>query len=321
MSEVKVRDVKLGTRTVQFPSSYLQPLEDSNSLLDDVDALKNELHNKGYLYLKDFHDRKEVLNARKAVLEYIKSTGEEKIRLTHPLGDGVLQKGCGVGCIPSMEGKNEISHSEAIRAVIEGPRPFNFFRKLFGRDVRTLDYKWLRAVHHEAYTGAHVDNVYMSRGSKDLHTMWTPLGDLPVEMGVLAMCEGSNCLPGFRHFQETYGNMDADAINLNGTGWFTCDPYEITEKFGGQWKTTDFRAGDVMIFNMQTVHMSTCNMTEFARVSCDTRWQPADDVFDMRYMEDCVGSVKKYGLSTKDNEDADDKEPTIEVMRTRWGLQ
>lgn len=40
-------------------------------------------------------------------------------------------------------------------------------------------------------------------------------------------------------------------ILLNvGTGWFTTDPWEITEKFGGQWKTSDFKAGDVLIFTM-----------------------------------------------------------------------
>ena len=32
--------------------------------------------------------------------------------------------------------------------------------------VRTFDFKWLRGVHREAFTGAHVDNVYMGRGTK-----------------------------------------------------------------------------------------------------------------------------------------------------------
>ena len=34
------------------------------------------------------------------------------------------------------------------------------------------------------------------------------------------------------------------------TGWFTHDPLEISQ-FGGQWKTADFKAGDVMIFGMR----------------------------------------------------------------------
>ena len=51
-----------------------------------------------------------------------------------------------------------------------------------------------RAMPKAGYTGAHVDSVYMSRGSPDLLTMWTPLGDVAIEMGVLAVCEASHRL-------------------------------------------------------------------------------------------------------------------------------
>ncbi|KAK3757010.1 hypothetical protein RRG08_063202 [Elysia crispata] len=64
------------------------------------------------------------------------------------------------------------------------------------------------------FTGAHVDSVYMSRGSPDLMTLWTPLGDIDIEMGVLAVCEASHRLPEFDHFQATYGNMDAEKVGL-----------------------------------------------------------------------------------------------------------
>ena len=39
-----------------------------------------------------------------------------------------------------------------------------------------------------------------------------------------------------------------------GTGWFTTDPFEITELFGGQWKTSDVQAGDVLIFKMRCIY-------------------------------------------------------------------
>lgn len=83
-------------------------------------------------------------------------------------------------------------------------------------------------------------------------------------MGTLAVCEYSNSDPRYarlqvRHFikeiptvvQETYGNIDAEAIGLKGSGWYTEDPMELSEQFGGVWKTTDFAAGDVLIFGMQ----------------------------------------------------------------------
>ena len=74
-------------------------------------------------------------------------------------------------------------------------------------------------------------------------------------------------------------------FKLNGTGWLTMDPSDLT-RYGSKWKTTDFAAGDVLIFSMQTLHMSTTNMTNKARISCDTRWQPSSEPLDPRYTWD-----------------------------------
>ena len=144
-----------------------------------------------------------------------------------------------------MEGRNSISHHQDVLQVLEGPRPTLFFEKLLGGEVLTFDYKWLRGVHREAFTGAHVDNVYMSRGTSQLYTMWTPLGDITTDMGTLAVVESSNNNKNFRRFQvtsghlereerlceqETYGSCDIEKENIIGTGWFTEDPREIEEK-------------------------------------------------------------------------------------------
>ena len=52
----------------------------------------------------------------------------------------------------------------------------------------------VRGVYREAFTGVHVDRVYMNRGTPNLYTMWTPFGDTTIEMGTLVVCEGSNSL-------------------------------------------------------------------------------------------------------------------------------
>ena len=43
---------------------------------------------------------------------------------------------------------------------------------------------------------------------------------------------------------------------FQGTGWFTEDPAEISRKFGGQWRSEDFKAGDILIFGMQSESIS-----------------------------------------------------------------
>ena len=58
--------------------------------------------------------------------------------------------------------------------------------------------------------GAHVDAVYMGRGTSNLLTIWTPFGENPLEMGALAVVESSNKLQRLQHFQvnktENFGS-------------------------------------------------------------------------------------------------------------------
>ncbi|XP_045196302.1 uncharacterized protein LOC123551431 isoform X2 [Mercenaria mercenaria] len=313
-----VKTIKLGTREVEFPSDKLQPLEACNHLLGDRDALWKELNEKGYLLIRGMHNREDVLKARLEVLKTIKKLGPEKLDNSRPWEDGVLDHRCDHGCIPSFQGRNDITHSEAVSKILEGPRPFAFFKTLFGETVRTFDYKWLRAVHRQAFTGAHVDNVYMSRGTPNLLTMWTPFGDCDPTIGCLAVSEGSNRLPGFDKLHSTYSQVDVEDINLNGSGWFTTDPFDITYQFGGQWKTTKYEAGDVLIFGMNTVHMSTANLTDLVRISCDTRWQPASEPADPRYVGDFKPTAK-FGLYASVG--SKPRTVTMEELKAKWGFQ
>ena len=53
----------------------------------------------------------------------------------------------------------------------------------------------LRVVGSGDNTGAHYDIVYMGRGTRNVYTVWTPLGDLPFAMGPLAVSEMPNRAP------------------------------------------------------------------------------------------------------------------------------
>ena len=88
-----------------------------------------------------------------AVLQHIQGAGDEKLDSSEPLEAGILDSRCGRGCIPFMEGRNSISHHPDVLQVLEGSRPRQFFQKLLGGEILTFDYKWLRGVHREAFTG------------------------------------------------------------------------------------------------------------------------------------------------------------------------
>lgn len=273
-------NIRFGYRNMEFPSADIVELRDSNDLLGDVLALRARMEEDGYLLLRGLIDRAKVLAARETVLAYM----EEQNALVPdtPVLEGVMG-----GRSPQMMGVKGIAHHEDVLAVLEGDELVGFYDAYFGEPSTTYHYKWLRGVGNEEYTGAHYDFVYMGRGSTNLHTTWVPFGDIPVDQGTLAMCIGSNHLDSFAPIRDTYGQMDVDRDLIE--GWFTKDPMEIVEKFGGQWATTDFRAGDVILFGMHTMHASTTNTTDRFRLSCDIRFQPASEPADSRWVAGGVG--------------------------------
>jgi hypothetical protein len=293
-------DIRFGYRNIEFPSADLTELRSSNDLLGDVPALHERMAEDGYLLLRGLIDRQKVLSARETVLAYM----EEHNALVPdtPVLEGVMG-----GRSPQMMGVKGIAHHEDVLAVLEGDELTGFYDAYFGEPSTTYHYKWLRGVGNEEYTGAHYDFVYMGRGSTNLHTTWVPFGDIPIDQGTLAMCVGSNHLDSFAPIRDTYGQMDVDRDLVE--GWFTKDPMEIVEKFGGQWATTDFRAGDVILFGMHTMHASTTNLTNRFRLSCDIRFQPAGDPVDPRWRKNGTGH-------TAQNEPV----KSMEDARSQWGV-
>ena len=134
------------------------------------------------------------------------------------------------------------------------------------------------------------------------------------------MCRGSHRsdVGAFASLQSTYGELDVERDHLDGSGWFTTDPFEISHQFGGQWCTTDYEAGDVVLFGWRLVHMSTTNETDKVRVSCDVRWQPAGDAVDPRYVGDI--DIDDFVVSGAWNsEDSEDVNEAVNEAATEAG--
>jgi hypothetical protein len=301
--------VKMGNRELELGSTLLGELRDCNSIMDDPEALRQRMAEDGYLLIRELHPRERVLQARRTILEFIQAEGNVIDTTRGDLMDGYINP---LGKMPPTMGRRGITHHPDVRAVLEGQPIFDFFRRFFGAPTLTYDYKWLRAVGKGDFTGAHIDIVYMGRGTtQNLYTCWTPLGDIPIEQGTLALCLGSHKLPGFQKLRETYGKMDVDRDRV--TGWFSNDPLEITRKFGGQWATTNFRAGDVILFGMWMMHGSTNNTTDQFRLSCDTRFQPAADPVDERWVGE--NPIAHYAWFKEP-----EKVKPMEVARAEWGV-
>jgi hypothetical protein len=262
--------VKVGSRELEMDGKQLTELKSSNDILHDIQALRDRMEEDGYLLIRGFHDRDKVLQARTGILEKMDRMG--KLDRDTQLEDGVMADGSKT---IFFGGTNE--DLPALLNVLNGEHIMSFFDAFLGEQSLTYHYKWLRAVGKGDFTGAHYDIVYMGRGTQNVYTVWSPLGDVSYEMGGLAICLGSHR---FETLKQSYGSKDSDR---DGFGHYTNDPLVITEKFGGQWATTQFQAGDVLIFGMFLMHCSLENTTNQYRLSVDARYQSAYEKVDDRW--------------------------------------
>ena len=218
----------------------LDELEDSSALLPDVGRLGAKLEADGYALLRGFHPREDVAAARREWIDILAAQ------------DGVLKRGTAAdetvfgGTFPANAGNER---GPALLNCVESPKLMQLFSELLDEPSRTFDHKWLRCIpptralrpdHGVFMGGAHADIVFMGAGQRRMWTVWTPFGDVPREMGALALCLGTHKHP---RLQSTYCTMDTHAFLCNEPSF--PDPVAIGDFCGGRWASTDFRMGDV----------------------------------------------------------------------------
>jgi ectoine hydroxylase-related dioxygenase (phytanoyl-CoA dioxygenase family) len=259
-------------------------LRASNELLGDAEGLHRRMEEEGYLLLRGLLDREAVLAARREILERLVEAGE--VDTSRPLMEAVSS---GTSRRASLDGRafaKKLRTGAALRAVLHDGPMVRFFEGFLGGPVRPFDFIWVRCVRPGGATGCHYDWVYMGRGTRHLYTAWTPIGDVPLTDGTLLLLEGSNHL---EELKRTYGAIDVDRDRDNnpyGGGWYSRNPVEVQERFGGRWLTTEFQAGDLLLFTMFTMHCSLDNRSPENRIrlSTDSRYQLAAEPVDERWI-------------------------------------
>lgn len=276
--------------------------------------LDDHIQQHGYLYIPGFLDRSTVEQVRLEICEQMSHRG-----LLDPYAELI-------DCVPNAElslalekGKGSASYDDIIpacpsyRSLIYGDKVSSFYETLLGGKSRHYDFTWFRAVAPGMGTVPHCDVVYMGRGTHELYTMWTPFGDISLEMGGLMVLEGSSSLE-VQTRLSSYVTRDVDEycsnrpvpkhLNFDSTvdnkvwnGWLARNPVTLRKNLGGRWLTTEYSTGDVLIFSVHLVHASLDNQSSRFRLSTDTRYQRADQPIDDRFIGEGpfghVGSAKR----------------------------
>jgi len=298
--------LKFANHEYELDGRYLgAELADSNDVMTNAMALRQRMAENGYLLIRG-HDRNQVLTARTQILNELLNRG--LLATDRPIDDAVFNTSYSEGASTTAMTNEALAQTAAIDTIVNGPRVNDFFRCFLGTDAVSFDYRWLRTAGTNASSPIHCDQVFMGRGSKDLYTCWTPLCDVSYAMGPLVLCLKSHRMDAIT---KSYGQCDVDRDLI--AGHFSENPNELVDRFGGRWATTEFRAGDAIIFNMHILHASLVNTTNTVRISIDTRYQPANQPIDERW-----GGTNPLGHYAWKAPNAE-IEP-LATSRAKWGI-
>jgi hypothetical protein len=265
----------------EIPSSLFGPLAEFQGDTSTASALQSQLAEHGYCLLRGTLDRDEVLAARREVFGHLGSAGE----IRSPCEDGIAtDESRRSELYPDANAFwQSVSEGPRLRAVTHGSRTHDLMKAVFGEPARAHDMLYLRPTPAGRSTNLHYDFPFFAGRSCRIHTVWIPLGDIPLSDGPLVIVENSHR---FADLIEPIRNHDYEQDHSNDAvqraAYETPNathPIDLARERGVRLLSTEFRAGDLMIFGGFTLHGSLDNISPINRVrlSCDVRFQPAAD--------------------------------------------
>jgi hypothetical protein len=225
-------------------------LSSANALLGHPDALCRRLGQDGYLFFRGLLPAADIGAAADSVATALRQGGwieanglasadRRALNPKEALGDPAYRAAI------ASRGFNRVPYLAELRETI---------RTVLGPTAFSYPAKALRAVYPEhppgVARGRYVHQDYAVSGIQDMLTTWVPLTDIPVKRGGLAVRPGSHLGPPLR-------------------------PRVLRPRELG-WATTDYRAGDALVFHCLTSHAALPNREASLRLSGDFRWQCPD---------------------------------------------
>lgn len=256
-----------------------------------MSTLKEQYREQGYLWLKGFFERGEILDFRRHFFEAFAKTG-------------LLQTGSdpAQGIYGGQETRSETQkilmqfvRTAAFESFCLQPRLWRFYDNFLDGPSYLHKRKIIRYTAPQSgyATPAHYDLIYLRGGVDSVCTSWIPIGDTPVEMGGLIYLEGSDALG--RKMEREFAERNADlppeerisAYNRNMAegGWVSRDLPEMAERFDSRWLVADYEAGDMVVHSSYMIHAATNNEDPQARIrlSTDIRYQNVREEIDARW--------------------------------------
>ncbi len=231
--------------------TYL-PFLDSTEMLHDGDALTARLNSEGYLFLRGLIPPEEIFEVRGRMLRIAEEFNW--LEQNSNAIDGTINSELDPASFrtTSMPAINRMWCDESVHGLRSHINVLSLFERIFQEPALAHPKFTLRHFFPNLPpTVNHQDHVHV--GGDSFYSMWVPLGDCPLDQGVLAIATKS-------HLNGIYKSQFAGMGISDDPCW--------------TWVTGSVKAGDVLIFSNTTVHKSLPNLSNKIRLSFDARYQP-----------------------------------------------
>jgi hypothetical protein len=237
---------------------------------------------QGYLFLKGYLDRDEVLAIRQKYFSHFSPSLFKPGTLP---GQGLFS-----GAIPpELPPHGAVGHpayafvrSEDFKRFVDS-EPIRLLAEcLLQQPTTRLRRTPLRHFIRDRNVAsrAHIDFTYLDAGSPDLLTAWVPIGDCPLRSGGLIYLEDSQRIDVATLRSLLTNDRSNDQRPL------THELRQLSDLTGRRWLWADFDAGDLVLHSPFIIHASVNSETDLMRVSVDIRYRPREAPADARWADD-----------------------------------
>jgi ectoine hydroxylase-related dioxygenase (phytanoyl-CoA dioxygenase family) len=263
-----------------------------SSIQTPMDQLREQLKADGYIWLRGFFPREDVIAVRKRFFERMKPSGilSEDFDPQEGIFSGQRDP---TGQTTRI--LTEFVRTAAYESFCFQPRLWQFYEALLGGDVYLHRRKIVRQTypHDPKTTDAHYDLIYLRGGTDTVLSSWIPLGDIPLEMGGLTYLENSDNFG--RQMEAEFAARNANLSpeqrvsaynkNMSATGGIGKDLSALVNRYKTRWLVADYEAGDMVVHTSYMIHAATQNVSREnrMRLSTDIRYQRIRDEIDVRW--------------------------------------
>ena len=266
-------------KSIPFSEQYFTRISDSNSYLENIATLRKYLINDGFIYLKNFFNKEDILELREFYFKLfpVNTILKDGTSLREGICSG---KNFGVVYGSEDHPAYRFVRSEKLKKFIKSKKLSILNNQLAECKTKQLKRIVIRHLHKGSLISAKAHrDAQWSTGN--VLSSWIVLGDCPVDSGGIVYLEKSNKID-----LQKVKSFFPKFIN---TKWITDDLKALSDKTKKRWCFANFQAGDLVIHDPNVIHASLDSNNDYMRLSIEVRFIPAKENPDSGWTSEWSG--------------------------------